>query len=561
MKKKYLIIWLFLLGPFVGQPLLAQTAANPRYLVLFKDKTGSPFNTQNPLAYLSERSIARRQRQAIPVTTQDLPVNPAYAAGVRQTGARLIATSRWFNGAVVEATDAQLAAIRNLPYFRGIERNLPLANLNGTATTGLARTTGTNPKLARTEAIDYGRMKDQLELLGIPSLHEKGLRGKGMLIAVFDAGFSRATQLGYLKHVFDEKRILDTYDFIGRDGDVYSDHFHGLNVLSVIAANQPGVLVGAAYEASFALYRTENELSESPYEEVSWLLAAERADSLGVDIINSSLGYNTFEREFNTPAYNYTYANMNGNTTIVSRAARHASRTGILVVNAAGNSGADAWRYITAPADVDSVLTVAATTLSRTIGPFSSIGPAANGIMKPDIAAVGVGTIVGNDLGAGSASSANGTSFATPQIVGLAALIMEEFPFLSAQQVIQVLKRAGHQAANPDNFLGYGVPTARRTEDIVQRDFAPLAVAPATLPASFLYPNPVTEELVLDQELSQQGTSPRYEVLSITGQVLMEVKPTDRSGLTLSVLQLPAGQYLLRVRTEEQVRTYRFVKH
>ncbi|WP_207506825.1 S8/S53 family peptidase [Telluribacter humicola] len=555
--KKYITGLLIVAGLLTAETLLAQQA--PRYLVLFKDKANSPYSIQNPEAFLSERAIARRQRHTIPVTTQDLPVNPAYVAAVRQTGARVINTTRWFNGVVVEATMSQLSAIQNLPFYQGLERNLPLANINGTATPGLARIAATTDKLETLETIDYGRTFDQLALLGVPTLHEKGIQGQGVLIAIFDSGFSRANQLGYLKHLFDDKRVLDTHDFVARDGDVYDDDDHGLNVLSTIAAYEPGTLVGAAFKASFALYRTENEISETPYEEVAWLLAAERSDSLGADIINSSLGYSTFLGEFDTPAYNYTYADMNGNTTIVSRAARVAARKGILVVNAAGNDGDEIWRFISAPADVDSVLVVGATYLNRSYAPFSSVGPTANGLQKPDVAAVGVGTVVGNDLGSGGASTGNGTSFATPQIAGLAALLMQEYQTLTAQQLIDVLERSGHQANRPDNLLGYGVPSAERAQEIIQREFGPLGMEPGGINFQ-LYPNPVTEEIVVRWGNTPYKPGNVYQILSTTGSVLLEIKESEKPLLSIPVKHLPSGLYLLRITNEQHVRTYKFVK-
>ncbi|WP_247234515.1 S8 family peptidase [Telluribacter sp. SYSU D00476] len=556
--KKYIIGLVVIAGLLSAETLLAQQA--PRYLVLFKDKTNSPYSIQNPEAFISQRAVARRQRQQIPITTQDLPVNPAYVTAVRQTGARVINTSRWFNGAVVEASASQLTAIQNLPFYQGLERNLPLANINGSSTPGLARIAATHDKRGTQAEIDYGRMFDQLALLGVPTLHQKGIQGQGVLIAIFDSGFSRANQLGYLKHLFDEKRILDTHDFVARDGDVYQDDNHGLNVLSTIAAYQPGTLVGAAYKADFALYRTENDRSETPYEEVTWLLAAERADSLGAEIINSSLGYSTFLGEFNTPAYNYTYANMNGNTTIVSRAARVAARKGILVVNAAGNDGDASWRYVSAPADVDSVLVVGATYLNRSYAPFSSIGPTANGIQKPDVAAVGVGTVIGNDLGAGGASTGNGTSFATPQIAGLAALLMQEFQTLTAQQLIDVLRRSGHQAARPDNLLGYGVPSAERAEEIIYREFGPLGTEPNVVSHFQLYPNPVTEEILIKPSGTPLKSGSVYQVLSPAGNVVMEVTDSDKPLSAIPVKHLPPGLYFLRITTDQHVQTIKFVK-
>ncbi|GAB2797372.1 S8 family serine peptidase [Rhabdobacter roseus] len=542
----------------LAQSTPAQVA--PRYLVRLADKANSPYSIQNPTAFLSERALARRQRQNIAVTESDLPVNPAYLQALRQTGAKVLYSSRWFNAALVEATDAQLAAIRNLPFYRSIEHGLPLANLNAQPTRGLARLGAVSQKLGTLETIDHGQMRNQLALLGVPAFQETGYRGQGMLIAVFDAGFLRANQVGYLRHLYNDQKVLDTHDYIGRDGDVYNDHNHGLNVLSTIAANQPGSLVGAAFEASFALYRTENEYSESPYEEVTWLLAAERADSLGADIINTSLGYNVFEGEFDTPAYNYTYANMDGQTTIVSRAARWAARKGILVVCSAGNEGNDAWRYITAPADVDSVVSVGATYLDRSIAPFSSIGPTANGLLKPDVAAVGAGVVVGNQVGQGGISTSNGTSFSAPQIAGMAAILWQAYPFLTAQQVRDVLRKSGHQASRPDNFLGYGVPNLATAQQIIQAEYGPLGQPSNSTIPTLLYPNPTTDELLLSLGSFFPGERVEFRILHPSGTLVSTSLQTIGPTVVIPVRYLSAGLYLLRFTTTQGTYTLRFIK-
>ncbi len=526
----------------------------PRYFIYFKDKAATPYSVQKPADYLSERAVARRQRQGIAITAADFPVNPAYIQAVRQTGARVLFTSRWFNAALLEATEAQWAAIKALPFYKSTERNLPLTS---TTTPGLARLGARNDKFGTTEAIDYGRMQGQLAMLGLPDLHEKGFRGRGMMIAVFDAGFPRADELTYLKPLFDDKRLVDTYDFVSRKAFVYGNHPHGLNCLSTMAANQPGFLVGAAFEASYALYRTENDFSETPYEEATWVLAAERADSLGVDIISSSLGYN----QFDNPAYNYTTRDLDGRTALVSRAALHAARRGILVVASAGNSGNDPWRLVTSPADADSIVSVGAVFANRSIAPFSSVGPTADGRIKPDVAAQGIGTVIGNSVETGGVSSANGTSFSAPLIAGLAAVLWQEFPFLSAQQLLVVLQKSGDQAARPDSLLGYGVPSAQRAEEIVRLGYAPLAVEPGTGLDATLYPNPAYDEVVLDFGKNRVDESSEVLLLDVTGQVLRQLSITDESKVKFSVSTLPAGFYFIRILTPEGSRVWRFLKY
>jgi subtilisin family serine protease len=399
-------------------------------------------------------------------------------------------------------------------------------------------------------------MREQLALLGVPALQEKGFKGKGVLIAVLDAGFSRANQVGYLKHLFDEKRIIDTYDFITRDGNVYNDHFHGLNCLSTIAANQPGVMVGAAYEASFALYRTENELSETPYEEATWLIAAERADSLGADIISCSLGYNTFD----DPRHDYTIQDLDGKTALVTRAAQQAVRTGILVVNSAGNSGNDPWKFITSPADADSILAVGATYANRSYAPFSSIGPTADGRIKPDVSAQGVGTVIGNNIGEGFASTGNGTSFSAPQIAGLAAILWQAYPQLTTQQLITVIKKSGHLAANPDNMLGFGVPTIQVAEDIVLRDYPPLGVEPTEASSISLYPNPTDAYVSLRFAANLEGQSADIQLLNASGVVVRQESKTIKPIVTIPIQTLQGGIYFVRVSTRQGVRVLKFIK-
>ena len=531
--------------------------SNPRYLVLYKDKANSPFSVDKPTDFLSQRSVTRRTRQNVPVTTNDLPVNPAYVAAVKQTGAQIIYSSRWFNGTLVEASASQLEQIKKLSFYKGIELNLPVANLTS-KTAGIERTAVVNNKLETTEDIDYGRMRDQLTLMEVEQLHQKGFHGEGMLIAVLDDGFSQANQVGFLKPLFDEKRVADTHDFVARETNVYNDGSHGLNVLSAMAAYLPVTMVAIAFKATYALYRTENNNSESPYEEITWLLGAERADSLGADVINSSLGYTTFDGEFGTPAYNHTYEQMDGKTTIVSRAARFATRKGILVSNSAGNDGNKSWKYIAAPADVDSVLTVGATLYDRSYSAFSSVGPNAVGQQKPDIAAVGTGTVVGNT--AGNAVTGNGTSFSSPQIAALSAVLWQAYPNLTAQQIIYVLKKSGNQATRPDNLLGYGVPAMSKAEQIIKAEFAPLGTENNVIRSIVLSPNPAVQNLTLTIPQSLIGKKASLTIYQINGQSVSDFQVLLSEKTDVKTNALSTGLYLLKVRVGDQESALKFIK-
>ena len=540
-----------LLFSFVS--LISEAQSQPRYLVLFKDKTNSPFSISKPEAFLSERAISRRTRQSVPITSDDLPVNPSYITQVNQTGAKVIFPTKWFNGVVIEASEAQLAAVKALSFFKSVELN---RSVSEPGALGVARKNGMLDKLGTTEDLDYGRMRAQLVLLGADQLHSKGFHGENQLIAILDAGFNRSNELSYLKHIFDENRVVDTQDFVARDGNVYNDHWHGNAVLSTIAAYQPGSMIGVAYKAQFALYRTENAEIESPYEEVTWLAGAERADSLGADVINTSLGY----FEFDDPTLSYTYADMDGKTTIISRAARYATRKGIIVVNAAGNEGNGSWKYITAPADVDSVLTVGACNYDKSYAALSSIGPNAAGQLKPDVAAVGSGTVIGNNVGTGSVSTGSGTSFASPQIAGLAAIFWQAHPNLNAQDIIRVLKKSGNQAANPDNLLGYGIPDMTEAEQIIEKEYPVLGTEPDFLSSIELAPNPVANNVILRVPSYWSGKNVRFNVLSSGGKTLVS---SDQALMELTVIstdQLSTGLYLLQIVSGDSQRIMRFIK-
>ncbi|PWJ58210.1 putative secreted protein (Por secretion system target) [Dyadobacter jejuensis] len=535
----------------------AQAQTDPRYLVLFTDKANSSYSLEAPAEFLSEASISRRQKQDIPLHDSDLPVSEAYLDGVRSTGAKVIATTRWLNGALVEATSNQLAAIKTLSFFKEVVLNNPVAMGQEP---GIARIASNTSSAATLDEIDYGKMRTQTLLLGADYFHQKGFMGQGMYIAVIDNGFSRIDQLSYFSQLFQENRILDTYDFIQRESNVYDKDSHGTNVLSTIAAYEPGLMVGIAPMANFALYRTENDAIESPYEEVTWLLAAERADSMGVDIISSSLGYSFFDGAFNTPDYNYVYQDMDGHTTIVSKAARWATRKGILVVNSAGNEGNSLWKYVVAPADVDSVLSVGATSTTRTYASFSSQGPNASGQMKPDLSAVGLGVYVGSNTGTGTAIASQGTSFSCPQIAGLSALVWQAYPFLKAQELISVLKNSGHLAEKPDNFLGYGVPDLHVVEQLIADSYGPLATEPTQGLSMMVAPNPVGSVLALKVPASFIGSIANADIIQANGISIQRTVISLNATTYLPIAELASGVYLLNVQIGHQQQVIRFVK-
>ncbi|WP_375416011.1 S8 family serine peptidase [uncultured Hymenobacter sp.] len=544
-----------------------------RHLVFFRDKAGSPFSLARPEAFLSARSLARRARQRIAVRPRDLPVNPTYLARVRAVAGapQLRYSSRWLNAAVVACDSATLGRVRALPEVSGTQtlsvgprRTGGVGQGRVAAASAAKGGVGNQPVLAaglQGRRATYGPAFPQNELLGAVALHEAGFRGEGMQIAVFDAGFPGVNTVGPFQPLQREGRLAGTRNFVDGGTGVFLRDSHGTSCLSTLAANQPGFFVGSAPQATYYLCITEDAGSERPVEEANWLAAAEYADSAGVDVISSSLGYTLFD----APARSYTYADLNGRTALSSRAALEAARVGMLVVSSAGNEGNKAWRYVTAPADADSIISVGAVDSLGRRAAFSSVGPTADGRLKPELVAQGVQTAVLTP--AGAAVRGNGTSFAAPTLAGLAAGFWQAHPQLTAQQVRGYLLRSASQAAAPDNLLGYGIPNFSAAQALVP---------PAALPAQELelYPNPPTDgsgTLRLRLPPAYAGLALRVRITDARGALVRDLAlpaPTDDGRArpddvrVLAVGALAGGSYICRVEGvgNQPARSLRFVQ-
>ncbi len=462
MKRAYLLMTYFI---FLGvSDAFSQTKY--KYLVLFNDKNNSPYSVNTPLDFLSQKAIDRRFKQGITIKPTDFPPNPAYISSIQQTGATVIYKSRWMNAALVEATETQKNTILGLPSVKGIEFNRPLKQV---------RQPSVKDKFAieNTESLNYGDATSQIQLLGADAMHNLGFHGEGMLVALLDDGFLNVNMSACLQHLVQQNKIVKVYDFVDNDNTVYTQGGHGTAVLSTMAGYIENQMISPAFGASVALFRTEDISSETPLEEANWLFAAEMADSLGADIISSSLGYSTFDNSVD----NYTPSMMDGKTALSTRAADLAAATGMVVVISAGNSGNDpSWQIITAPADADSVLAIGAVTRTGAYASFSSRGNSADGRIKPDVVAVGSGTALCNT--SGFASTSNGTSFSAPLVAGLVAGFWQANPYLTAQEVTRAIRKSGHQFSSPTIQLGYGYANFSRANTAVLNDFPLTAIEP-----------------------------------------------------------------------------------
>jgi hypothetical protein len=445
-----------------------------RYIVTLKHKGNSPYTFASPLAYLSQRALDRRTKYGIAIDSADLPVTPAYITLIDNVpNVTILNSSRWLNAVTIFTTDAAaITAINALPFVQSVSG---IASRMADPGRGLRNKfageeiTELPPVTERIEAdyFNYGTNSfNEIHLHNGEFLHNIGLRGQGMHLAMLDNGFTNYTALKAFDSANTNGQILGTWDFVARESNVINDGSHGMNCFSTIAANIPGQFIGKAPKASFWLFRTEDDASEYPIEEHNWVCAAERADSAGSDIISSSLGY----FDFDNASLNYVYANMNGNTTIAARGADVAAKKGILVFVSAGNEGNGPWHYISTPSDGDSVVCVGAVTSTGVVGGFSSYGPSADGQIKPDMASVGVSALVqttGNTIGV-----SNGTSFACPNMAGLGTCLWQGFPEFNNMKIVKAMQQAGSIAATPNDRIGYGIPNMKTAFKSLLIDYA-----------------------------------------------------------------------------------------
>jgi serine protease AprX len=470
------VILLLILSSYTFHSLSQETRY--RYLVLFKDKNNSSFSANKPAEFLSPASINRRIKNKLAISERDLPVNTSYIQELKSAGAQILFPLKWVNGVLIKEKPSNISKIKALKSVAGLYKNMPLDS-----SSKLKIETQTTQNTTDVAALDYGLSKAQVVQLGVDQMHIRGYSGQNIKISILDDGFSQANKVDFLQAVYTEKRFLGALVTDPTRVTVYEGGSHGTEVWSTIAAQAPGKLYGTAFSAQFAIAQTEESDHELLVEEANWMRGAEWADSLGTDIITSSLGYSRFDN----PRYDHTYAEMDGKTTLVSQAASYAASVGIICTISAGNEGSDTWRYITAPADADLILSVGAVDRTGIRASFSSIGPTVDQRIKPDVSAMGLGTIAG--LPSGFYGSLSGTSFSAPLIAGLVAGTIQAFPTNTAKEIIDVIRRSGTQFSKPDNLLGYGIPNFERASQILN----PILGLEIPLKNSVkVYPNPVS---------------------------------------------------------------------
>ncbi|MEM7369087.1 MAG: S8 family serine peptidase [Bacteroidota bacterium] len=436
----------------------------PHVWVFFSDKGENIQTRLEQRQVVSQEAMRIRKAKGISISEADLPVWNPYVEGLKEQGWSVVSTSRWLNAAVIEAEGIDAEQLLSLEYVEGLR---PVAQLV-TASHGESSFTDEEgmeafPLSDDTESpFNYGRAHLQIDMMNANGLHAQGFTGQGVRMAVFDAGFLGADTIAVFDSLRKQGRILATYDFVDDTSWIYHAHSHGTQVLSTIAADLPRKMTGSAPHASFVLARTENSSSETRQEEYNFVEAIEWADSIGVDIIHASLGYTTFDSKEES----YSYEDLDGNTAIITKAVDMAASKGMLITVAAGNEGLKRWKHISVPCDADSVLCIGAVDRFQKKSSFSSVGPTADGRIKPDVVALGTRAIVASPNN--RISSSNGTSFASPLVAGMLACLKQAHPDRSNMDIIQAVRLSSDQYNFPDPEYGYGIPNGVLADSLLR---------------------------------------------------------------------------------------------
>ena len=493
--------------------------------VYFTNKPNSQYFFDNPLEMLSQRALDRRATQNISLDMMDIPLHQPYLDQINVI-VPVLAQSKWLNAVHVRGSESQINSLSNLEFVASIDFADHSLNLGGKPSQNLVPYSENN--LVQVN-FPYGNSANQIEMLNGHLLHQQNYTGSGKIIAVMDAGFPDVDIAQPFQRLRDNNQILGGYNFVDGNTDIYTSNNHGTLVLSTMGGYKANQLVGTAPDASYYLFITEDISDENPVEESYWVQAAEVADSLGVDVINTSLGYFSFSN----PAYDHTYENLNGTTTFISRGANVAFSRGMVVVVSAGNSGETANPYISAPADATYALSVGAVDADGVYVDFSSIGPTPDGRVKPDVVAQGFQAVVANTFG--NITTASGTSFSGPIMAGMVASFWQAVPNKTNSEIVQLIKESAHLFSNPTATLGYGIP------DFSLALANALQISEYTQKSFVVSPNPMKNFV----SFSFEGPSAEVNLYNNLGQLVRNFKTISEQKLFIE--DLPEGLYFYDV--------------
>jgi subtilisin family serine protease len=524
--------------------------AQPEMWVFFTDKgTAVASQLAHPGDFLSPAAIAMRIDKGVALTEADLPVHAPYLDALRSAGYDVQGSSRWLNAAIVQADAEGAAALRQLDFVSGLR---PMATFTRHATD--------EPSLPMEETqglgLAYGAAEVQNNMLNIAPFHDRGFTGRGVRVAILDAGFPGVDTIAVFDSLRRDGRIIATYDFVDDTSFVYGANSHGTNVLSTIAANLPGKLVGTAPHVSVILCRTEDAGSETEIEEKYFMQAVEFADSIGVDVLHASLGYTKFDDDIGS----HKYEDLDGDMAIATRAVDMAAQRGIIVTISAGNEGSNSWRYIAVPCDADSILCVGAVDSEKVLASFSSVGPTADGRTKPDVVAMGSYTAVASPRG--RIVNASGTSFSGPLMAGVMACLRQAHPERVNMDLIQAVRLSGDQSQFPDNEYGYGIPNVVMADSLLTNfsDLTmveiPMAAKPErTRPMEVAFaPEKEKKAIIFTEDPKTEFTQKRKKLLISTEMADAVIRDVtlyrDEQALTIDPKDIAQNPYDIKVKTK-----------
>lgn len=510
-------------------------------LIFFADKENVEESINNPITILTQAALDRKALHNIPIDERDVPVNESYITQVKaQPGITVLAKSKWLNAVYVRGNISNIENLINLSFVADIEYANKTLNFGP----------GHEPHpdkfimLETKTEFDYGVAANQIEMLAGDYLHQQGYTGEGMIIAFMDSGYPGVNSIGGFARMRDNGNLLGTYDFVARTEQINSNHSHGTRTLSTAAGYIQNQFVGTAPDASYYLFRTEDTDSETPVEEAYWVEALERADSLGVHVVNTSLGY----REYDNPNHSHRYQDLDGQTTIAARGANIGAEKGMLLINSAGNGGNSGFPWVTTPGDAIGIFTIGAVDEDGDYASFSSIGPTYDGRIKPDVMAQGRDAYninQNNEINTG-----NGTSFSSPILAGLAACLWQARMQTPNEVIRQIIRESAHLYNNPNNEMGYGIPdfsaalqAIMSIEEIQQVEFK-------------IYPNPAKEMLYFETGISGRFS---LNITNVLGQQVYIAHITGNQG-NIDISTLPGGMYFLTFVSEGNFYSYKFVK-
>ncbi|GEQ86693.1 peptidase S8 [Patiriisocius marinistellae] len=537
--KKLLLVTIL----FAFQMAIAQEDA----LVFFNEKADVAASLANPISILTQDALDRKQLHNTPIDERDVPVDENLIDVVEaQPGITVYAKSKWMNSIYVRGSESQIEALLDLPFVAAIEYMDKSLNFspggNGTTPDKFAIE---NP-LNRIN-YDYGAALNQTEMISVDFLHQQDFTGEGMVVAVLDSGFPGVFSNPAFADAIDEDRIIDTYDFVTRQVNADGSGSHGSRTFSDIAGLIDGDFVGTAPGASYYLYVTEEGGAENPVEEAYWVEALERADSLGVDVVNTSLGY----QDFDNSSYDHDYEDLDGQTTISARGASHALDKGMLLVTSAGNDG-NSFGFVATPADSPGVFTVGAVDSNENYASFSSYGPTFDGRIKPDVMAQGEGSAVIDQNG--NIDFNNGTSFSSPIMAGAITSLWQSRPQATNLQIMQIVREASHLFSSPTDLMGYGIPNFEEAYNALQI----LGIEDQLLASQFvMYPNPADN--IVSFSIPSFVSQAVVEIYTLAGQRVMtsEISATNNS---VTIDNLASGMYVATVISEDISNTFKLIK-